>query len=304
MKHRLIIAMFFSMLAASCSSVKTVKTTAAPENMALETIQYKQLAGVDAERLSLDIHTINDNKANKPVVIWVHGGSWHRGDKAQGIENFRNLVLKNGWILVGVNYRLSPRPKLFEFRMDEQRVKYPDHNNDIADAIAWVHKNISKYGGNPNKFALIGHSAGAHLVSLAGTKREFLTERNIPFSIIKGVASIDIDVYKVDKYVSSGIPMIINAFGSNPAENRDASPFYHISKGKYYPNFLLTLRGMDSRKNTIMEFANALKAANVNVTLVDGSEYGHVSIAQAIGQPDEKTMTAPLVEFLKQSFEN
>ncbi|MDY7024853.1 MAG: alpha/beta hydrolase [Pseudomonadota bacterium] len=296
--YKIIVLFIIGIFTSSCSASKTP----APDNTTFKTIQYKSLTGVDSERVSLDIYSTVDNFSQKPVIIWVHGGGWHLGDKAEGVENLRNLALENGWILVGVNYRLSPRPKLLKIRMDDNRIKYPDHNNDIADAMAWVYKNISKYGGNPNKIALIGHSAGAHLVSLAGTKREFLEDRNIPFSIIKGVASIDIDVYKVDEYVAQGIPMIVNAFGSDPKANRDASPYYHVKKGLSYPHFFLTLRGQERRKNRIMEFANVLKAAKVNVTIVDGSEYSHIGIAKAIGEPKETTITRPLVNFFKECF--
>jgi arylformamidase len=73
------------------------------------------------------------------------------GDKSSQIENKINLFRSLNYILISVNYRLSPFP--FEIS-NTNRIKYPDHSIDIADALLWIHNNLEDFGGNKNKIAL------------------------------------------------------------------------------------------------------------------------------------------------------
>ena len=122
------------------------------------TVEYKQLSGVEENLLSLDIYYTSETNVKKPVVIYVHGGAWSIGDKASQLDNKIALFESLNYVLVSINYRLSPFP--YELT-NPDRVMFPVHNNDVADAIKWVYDNIDTYGGNSNKIALLGHSAGA-----------------------------------------------------------------------------------------------------------------------------------------------
>ena len=64
----------------------------------------------------------------------------------------------HGWVLVSVNYRLT-RPG------DANPARYPDHYDDVASALAWTVDHIDRYGGDPDRIAVLGHSAGADIVS-------------------------------------------------------------------------------------------------------------------------------------------
>ncbi|MDX9975652.1 MAG: alpha/beta hydrolase, partial [FCB group bacterium] len=129
-------------------------------------IPYADVSGVAANLLSLDIYTLSPKpEAPAPVLIWVHGGGWSIGDKSYHMEYKPALFTGEGYCLVSINYRLSPRP----FSDDPGRIKYPVHEQDVASAIAWVQEHIAQYGGDPSRIALLGHSAGAHLVSIVST---------------------------------------------------------------------------------------------------------------------------------------
>lgn len=95
---------------------------------------------------------------NRPVMVFVHGGGFTGGDKHTpgqfSNDNLMKWASEQGMVAVDVNYRLAPKNVL------------PDQITDARDALAWVAKNISKYGGDPNKMFLWGHSAGASLVGL------------------------------------------------------------------------------------------------------------------------------------------
>ena len=97
------------------------------------------------ERLKLDIYYPEGTKDN-PVVVWFHGGGLEAANK----EIPRKLKQK-GYVVVGVNYRLLPK------------VTIKETLDDSAEAVAWVFRHISEYGGDPKKIVVTGHSAGGYI---------------------------------------------------------------------------------------------------------------------------------------------
>lgn len=103
------------------------------------------------ERHKLDIYRKPD-VANAPVVLYVPGGGFTGGDKRQDDTFFGNVgrfFAKRGIVGVTMNYRLAP-----EFT-------WPAAAEDIKSAVQWIKANIFKFGGDPNRLFLFGHSAGA-----------------------------------------------------------------------------------------------------------------------------------------------
>lgn len=125
---------------------------------------------------SLDVFW-NDKSENSNVIFFVHGGGWLSGDK----KMYREMALKmaeKGLAVILVNYRLSPG------------VKFPDHINDVATALFWVSKNVNSYNADPHKIFLMGHSAGAHIISLILLDHNYLKEHRINPDDIAGLISI------------------------------------------------------------------------------------------------------------------
>lgn len=262
------------------------------------TVQYNQIDGIDSNLLSLDIYHINEINNQKPVVVYVHGGAWSIGDKINEIDNKVNLFQSLNYVFISVNYRLSP----FPYELDNpDRVMYPAHNNDVADAIKWIKTNINKYGGNPNKLVLLGHSAGAHLVTLTGTNSTFLENVGLSFNNIKGIAAIDTEGYNVVDKINTNL--YINAFGTNNDLNTQASPVLNIKSNISYPKFFIAKRGNSERIAITDDFINTLEQNNVSVSQIDGSIYTHSGINNAIGDANETLITNPLVNFLEDCFE-
>lgn len=264
-----------------------------------KTREYNSIENVDPNLLSLDIYHFNNVTQKSPVVIWVHGGGWRTGDKSERLNNKLNLTADEGYILVSVNYRLSP----FSGSTDPNRVMYPIHNNDVADAIKWTYDNIGTYGGDNQKMALLGHSAGGHLVSLSGTSNEFLPQRGIPLDTIKGVASIDTEGYDVSQRVEEAdLDLYKNAFGTDPAVLFEASPINNVFPGTSYPEFFIAKRGTVNKTANTLDFIAKLRSVNVEVSVVDGSQYDHNGINRAIGAPGETAITNPLKAFFRDIF--
>ena len=111
--------------------------------------------GTDAQQ-TLDVF-VPARAQRAPIVLMVHGGAWMLGDKAnRGVAaNKVARWLPRGVIVVSVNYRLDRRA--------------PDalqQADDVARALAFVQQRAAGWGGDPARVLLMGHSSGAHLVSL------------------------------------------------------------------------------------------------------------------------------------------
>lgn len=111
------------------------------------TVTYKTINNVDPNLLSLDIYHFDEPTELKPVVVYVHGGAWAIGDKANSIGNKKALFSSLEYIFISINYRLSPST----FSTDPSRIKFPAHNEDVADAVKWIYDNVDDYGVTKTK---------------------------------------------------------------------------------------------------------------------------------------------------------
>jgi alpha-L-fucosidase 2 len=102
--------------------------------------------------------SVPDGAGPFPVAILVHGGGWSGGDKARDIDVLFDPLTKAGFTWFSINYRLAPK------------YRWPDCFEDVQTAVRWVKANAEKYKGDPNRIALIGYSAGGHLVCLAAVR--------------------------------------------------------------------------------------------------------------------------------------
>jgi acetyl esterase/lipase len=98
-------------------------------------------------------------KRKMPVVIFVHGGAFVRGDKSVSPEVYDNVLYwfaRQGMLGINLEYRLAPE------------ATYPAVTDDMAQAVAWVKSHCEGFGGDPEQIFMIGHSAGAtHVAAYA-----------------------------------------------------------------------------------------------------------------------------------------
>jgi acetyl esterase/lipase len=119
-----------------------------------------------------------------PVVVFVHGGFWQRGDRdfyasLTGLYgNVGTALGDNDVVTVVPSYRLYPEVPNVDAMLD-----------DLARALQWTHDHISVHGGDPNKIVLAGHSAGAHLALLLA-QPEALRARGVDVDVVKGVVAV------------------------------------------------------------------------------------------------------------------
>jgi len=201
-----------------------------------------------------------------PVFIYVHGGSWTAGDKAQ-VGNLPTFFTSKGWVLASINYRLSPE------------VKHPAHVQDVAKAVAWAKTNIASYGGDPNAIFFGGHSAGAHLVALLGTDERKLREEKISFDDIRGIVAWDTaahDLPPIVRFNSDPNSPYRQAFGNDPAGWTDASPLSFAPKAKNAPPLMAVLAGgagIQGKRASTMRLVDTLRGLSVRADFVDASSF-------------------------------
>jgi acetyl esterase/lipase len=122
----------------------------------LKDVIYAEVGGV---QLALDAH-VPDGAGPFPAAILVHGGGWVAGDKQQYINYLFKPLTNAGFVWFTINYRLAPQ------------YKFPAAADDVEQAIRYVKANATKYKVDPRRIALIGESAGGHLVSYVGMRSQ------------------------------------------------------------------------------------------------------------------------------------
>jgi len=125
-------------------------------------IKYNEIDSL----LDVYYNKYEESQELKPVVIFIYGGTWYQGDKIK-FNKFGSLLEANGYIGVIPTYVLFPHGGM------------EDMVYDVYTSIKWTFENIQKYGGDPQRITVVGHSAGAHLVALTLFKSyNFMENKN------------------------------------------------------------------------------------------------------------------------------
>ncbi len=269
-------------------------------------IVYRSVPGADPRLLSLDVYrpVVDAGCPPAPVMIWVHGGGWSIGDKANNIENKARWLTENGWLLVAVNYRLSPYPIPGRpSELDPDRVTWPIHARDVAAAVSWIRGHIGSYGGDPSRLSLMGHSAGAQIVSAIATDPSHLAEYGMGPEDLRHCISLDTATYdipwRMEQLGPGGRMMLLNAFGTDPAVWADASPVNHVTAGTCLPSFFIVIEGPAARLAQARRFAAILREAGVRAVLLETPALSHSGVNDAIGDPEDRVITPVLASYLQ-----
>lgn len=208
-----------------------------------------------------------------PTVVFVHGGGWRLGDRDIPFDAYGKLgrrLARRGIGAVVISYRLAPDHK------------HPSHIEDVARALAWALAHVAEYGGDPKRVFAMGHSAGAHLVALAATDARWMKQAGADPSQLAGVIGVS-GPYDVERLGHStlfgGLPMVIPAFGEDPAVWREVMPYTHLAKASPLP-FLVVAGDGDPEflRRDAAHLAEALRAARFPTALRIAPFEDHFSI--------------------------
>jgi acetyl esterase/lipase len=166
----------------------------------------------------MDVYTPATGASDAPVVFMVHGGGWYQGDKLDTpvVRNKVEAWVPTGVVFVSVNYPLVPQAN----PLDQAR--------SIAMALGYAQRHATEWGGDPDKFIVIGFSAGGHLVSLLAADPSLV--QSTPASVRArpwlGTIALDSAVYDVPEAMNNPYHPALydNAFGTDQALWSEASP--------------------------------------------------------------------------------
>ncbi len=192
---------------------------------------------IDGKNLQFDVYAPKaENENNGAAIIVVHGGSWNGGSR-NDFPQWNKWLVVNGFTVFDIDYRLTPQPN------------YLSAAGDVKCAVLWIKEHAKGFNISPNRIALFGRSAGAHLALLAAYSAN---DSSLPSSCpandqnqtVRAVVSFYAPVellwaydHPANEYVINGPKTLAAFLGGNPhesAEIRDrfllASPTTHISR--------------------------------------------------------------------------
>ncbi|WP_406827196.1 alpha/beta hydrolase [Pedobacter sp. KACC 23697] len=224
-------------------------------------------AGNTDEANTLNIFYKNDSIKNKPVLIFIHGGSWSSGKKETYWWLGRNFARK-GVVAVIINYPLAPN------------VQYEKMSDDCALAVKWVKEHIADYTASPEKIFVMGHSAGAHLGELINADPKFFKQAGIA-NPVKGVILNDPFGLDMHEYLSTAEKDhfyfdFIRTFTDQPAVWTVASPLAYVNNIKNPHLLFYGGKTYGAIKLQTPRLYEKLKAKNIPVEIKEIKGKSHV----------------------------
>jgi acetyl esterase/lipase len=228
-----------------------------------------------------------------PVVVYVHGGEWVKGDKSE-VSFKPKFLTERGVVLVSINYRLSGV------------ARHPAQADDVAAAVRWTKKHAADYGGDPARIVLLGHSAGTHLVTLVALDKRPLAKFELEPADLAGVVSWSGSNFDLVAKLAEGgdnAKYIEQNFGKAEAGLRDASPITHVGDAKPMPRFLFGIAGESTRpggRQQAERMVELIRAAGGRAEAVTLEGKTHFTANHELGMPNGgEQIGAILLEFVK-----
>lgn len=220
--------------------------------------------------------------APRPVLVFIHGGGWHSGTPGDYRFVGRRFA-RAGYIVVLVGYRLGPEGK------------YPHMLEDSAQALAWTRDNAARFGGDPGRVFVMGHSAGAYNAAMLALERQWLGRAGVEEGFIKGVVGLS-GPYDFHPFTSDSAR---NAFGH--VEDPAITQPIHFIRGDAPPMLLVTGDADETVKpRNSKVLAKALSSAGQPTEPVVLAGVDHAGTVMKLAEPfaRDRRVIDPVLAFL------
>jgi triacylglycerol lipase len=244
----------------------------------------------------LDIYTPqNGVAAPHPVMIFIPGGGFIRGDKADR-ENIGQRFAREGFAVIVANYRLAPKHV------------WPAGAEDVTRVYQWVSDNAARLGFDPAKIFLAGESAGAAHIATATLIRRFHPPQGLALAgtiLISGVYNPVLEKLAREQFgVATPDPRNEAYFGSDFARYRQMSTVALIDAPPTAP-LLITFAELDLLQMQVQAaelFAKLVTDHNANPQLRVIRGHNHLTQVYSVNTGDE-SLSAAMLEFLRRCLE-
>jgi acetyl esterase/lipase len=252
----------------------TEDTTPATVPPGVRVIRDVAYGGDPAQRF--DVYLPAQGTVRAPVIFMVHGGGWRRGDKAMAsvVQNKVARWVPRGFVLISTNYRMLPGTRPIE------------QARDVARALAFAQGRAAGWGADRDRFILMGHSAGAHLVGLISAEPALAFDQGaLPWL---GTVSLDSAALNVVAIMEGPhLPLYDAAFGSDPAYWRAASPLQQLkTRGAPFLAVCSTQRRESCPQSR--NFADKANGLQMRAQVL-GEDLTHRHINEDLGLPGDYT---------------
>jgi acetyl esterase/lipase len=181
----------------------------------IKDVEYKNVNG---KSLQMDFYRPKNADGPLPLLLFIHGGGWKSGKRSDYLVYLTSFAQK-GYMTATVSYRLK-RDSI-----------YPAAVEDVTDAVEWLFENGENLGYDPDRIALVGGSAGAHLAMLAGYGWENRASQQNNTHRVKAVVDIYGPVDLTTDYAQNQ-PLVTGFIGyahnEKPELYREASPVSYL----------------------------------------------------------------------------
>lgn len=247
--------------------------------------------GMD-ERHRLDVYPAVGAVGPVPVVVFLHGGGFIRGDKADRAA-VGHYFSRHGVVAVLPNYRLGPRHR------------WPAGAEDAASALAWARANIAQYGGDPDHIVLAGESAGAAHVAAATLISRFHPPEGLQIAgafLASGVYNAELEyLARAQLGIATPDPRNEAYFGTDFAAYRATSTVELVDAAPF--PLAITYAELDPIQMQAQAgelFARLVTRHGFQPRIGVVANHNHLSQVYAINSGDD-ALAAPLLAFVRDS---
>jgi acetyl esterase/lipase len=230
------------------------------------------------ERHRLDVYA-PEGISDAPVLVFVHGGGFVRGDKA-GAANIGRYFASQGVVTLPINYRFAPENT------------WPSGADDLRAVLEWVRGNIAAFGGNPDKVILMGNSAGSMHVADYTFREELQAENDgVIGAVLISTPTVDLNAREIDPKR--------DALYYGTEGDRSAQSVINALDGRKIP----VMVGYAQHEPAVIldqttRLVQGLTARDGHLPLVAGvAGHNHISIVEHIGTADQ-SLSREILNFI------